>query len=44
VAVLSGNAGSGAAESVCVVLLCVRAASASERVLGVRPDGVGAPR
>lgn len=30
----------GAAESVCAVLLCVRAASASDRVFGVRPDGV----
>jgi hypothetical protein len=30
----------GAAESVCASLLWVRAASASERVLGVRPEGV----
>jgi hypothetical protein len=35
--------GSGAAESVCETLLEVKAASASERVLGVRPDGVKAP-
>lgn len=30
----------GAADSVCVVVLYVNAASASERVFGVRPDGV----
>lgn len=30
----------GAADSVCVKTLWVRAASASERVLGVRPEGV----
>lgn len=30
----------GAAESVCAILLSVKAASASERVFGVRPDGV----
>lgn len=30
----------GAAESVCVVVLCERAASAAERVVGVRPEGV----
>jgi hypothetical protein len=35
--------GSGAAESVWETLLEVKAASASERVLGVRPDGVKAP-
>jgi hypothetical protein len=35
--------GSGAAESVCEALLEVKAASAWERVLGVRPDGVKAP-
>jgi hypothetical protein len=35
--------GSGAAESVCEALLEVKAASAWERVLGVRPEGVKAP-
>jgi hypothetical protein len=30
----------GAADSVWIVLLSVRAASASDRVFGVRPDGV----
>jgi hypothetical protein len=30
----------GAAESVCAMLLRQRAASASERVFGVRPEGV----
>lgn len=33
----------GAADSVCVRALWERAASASDRVLGVRPDGVAVP-
>jgi hypothetical protein len=36
--------GSGAAESVCVRLFWKKAASASDRVLGVRPEGVGVPK
>ena len=37
---LSGRGLVGAAESVCAAMLWVRAASASERELGVRPEGV----
>ena len=39
---MAGEKG-GAAESVWVVVLWERAASASERVVGVRPEGVVAP-
>lgn len=36
--------GSGAAESVCALALRAKASSASERVPGVRPDGVAMPK
>lgn len=37
---LEGRGVVGAADSVCARALWVRAASASERVFGVRPEGV----